>query len=62
MSNSPTLVSVYDGRACRGFVISRGCKGYEGFTADEKSVGIFPNQRAAANAVFAATANEEGTE
>jgi hypothetical protein len=48
------MVSVYDGRACIGFVLERGRAGFEGFTADERSVGLFPTQRAAAVAVMEA--------
>jgi hypothetical protein len=47
----PTLVSVYDGRTCLGFVLSRACKGFEAFSANEESLGLFPNQCDAANAV-----------
>ena len=53
---------VYDGKQCRGFVISRGKLGREAFTREEISLGIFKTAAAAANGVFAATANEEGTE
>jgi hypothetical protein len=51
-----TLVSVFDGRKCLGIVLSRGPKGYEAFTADERSLGLFPTQEAAANALSAAGA------
>jgi hypothetical protein len=54
---SPTMVSVYDGRECLGFVLSRGCRGFEAFRADEKSLGLFPNRRDAANAVSAGIPN-----
>ena len=56
----PTMVSVYDGRRCLGFVFARGCRGFEAFTADEKSLGLFPNQCDAANAVSTAEIPEEG--
>jgi hypothetical protein len=48
----PAMVSVYDGRACIGFVLERGHAGFEAFTADERSVGLFPTRRAAAVAVM----------
>jgi hypothetical protein len=35
-----------------GFIIRRGKLGYEGLTGDEKSLGLFPTQDAAAAAVF----------
>jgi hypothetical protein len=52
----PTLVSVFDGRVCLGMILSRGAKGYEAFTADERSLGLFPTQADAANALSAAGA------
>jgi hypothetical protein len=45
------LSYVYDGRACLGFVISRGRAGFEAFDREERSLGLYPT--AAANAVFA---------
>src|SRR5215472_7877990 len=53
MSGPPTtpLISIYDGRECVGFVISRGKLGFEAFTADQHSLGIFPNQKGAADAI-----------
>lgn len=47
---SPALVSVYDGRECIGFVITRR-HGFEAFDADERSLGKFPTMQDAANAV-----------
>ena len=55
----PTMVSVYSGRDCLGFVLSRGCKGFEAFATDERSFGLFPNQRDAANAVVASQIPEQ---
>jgi hypothetical protein len=43
--------SVYAGQTCIGFLIGRGRSGVEAFNADEKSLGIFPNNREAAAAV-----------
>jgi hypothetical protein len=54
-----SLVSVYDGQTCIGFVLGRGPKGYQAYTADERDLGLFPTQRAAADAVNAAAAKEE---
>jgi hypothetical protein len=56
----PTMVSIYSGRDCLGFVLSRGRKGFEAFAADEQSLGVFPNQRDAANAATAARIPEQG--
>jgi hypothetical protein len=47
----PSLVSVYDGRKCLGFIFARGCRGYEAFSADERSLGVFLDQREALDAV-----------
>ena len=49
-----TLTVVYDGgQRCIGHVLSRGKAGHEAFTADDVSLGIFPNMKAAAGAVIA---------
>jgi hypothetical protein len=40
------------GQQCLGHVLSRGPKGFEAFTADDKSVGIFPTAKQAANAIL----------
>jgi hypothetical protein len=45
------LASVYDGRDCIGFILSRGKIGFEALDQDERSIGIFPTQREAANAI-----------
>jgi hypothetical protein len=54
------MVSIYDGRECLGFVLSRGPRGFEAFTANEKSLGLYPNQRDAANAVSTGIPSDEG--
>jgi hypothetical protein len=46
----PAMVSVFDGRECIGFVITRR-HGFEAYTADERSLGIFPTMQDAADAV-----------
>jgi hypothetical protein len=54
MTARPTIapmVSIYDGRECIGFVIARGRIGFEAFNADLDSLGTFPTQREAANAI-----------
>lgn len=45
------LQSVYDGRLCIGFLLSRGKLGIEAFNADDTSLGLFPDQASAVNAV-----------
>jgi hypothetical protein len=52
------LSYIYDGRACLGFVLSRGRAGFEAFDRDQRSLGLYPTAPAAANAVFAAAENE----
>jgi hypothetical protein len=45
------LLSVFDGRHCAGFLLHRGPAGWEAFTADEISLGVFPTRQDAANAI-----------
>jgi hypothetical protein len=52
---TPPLSYVYDGRQCLGHILRRGCRGYEAFDRDDKSIGIFSSQQQAANAVVADT-------
>jgi hypothetical protein len=52
MSDAPSITSVYAGQVCLGFVINRGAAGFEAFSADEKSLGLFPTQREAAAAIM----------
>jgi hypothetical protein len=40
-----TLLSVYSGRECIGHVVARGREGFEAFTADEISIGMFETKR-----------------
>jgi hypothetical protein len=53
MTTAPTMpmVLVHDGRKCIGFVIARGRLGFEAFSADQRSLGILPNQKRAADAI-----------
>jgi len=49
---APTpLVSVYDGRECVGFILARGKTGFEAFDSEERSIGVYPTQGEAANAI-----------
>jgi hypothetical protein len=45
------MVTVTDGRIILGFVFARGRTGFEGFTADQVSLGLFKTRVAAANAI-----------
>jgi hypothetical protein len=53
-STSP-MVSIYDGQRCVGFVYARGRTGFEAFTVEQQSLGIFATQREAATAVMEAS-------
>ena len=55
-----TLLSVYDGQECCGFLIRRPRRGVEAFDRDENSLGIFPSEVEAANAVLDSASNERG--
>ena len=46
-------LAVYDGEPlrCIGFILPRGKSNVEAFDADDRSLGLFPTQRAAADAV-----------
>jgi hypothetical protein len=46
------IASVYAGQVCLGFILARGSAGFEAFSADEKSLGLFPTQREAAAAIM----------
>jgi hypothetical protein len=46
-----TLLSVYDGGRCIGFVLPRDQLGWEAFDADDNSVGTFKTQADAAAAL-----------
>jgi hypothetical protein len=50
-NNAPTMLSVYSRTTCIGFILRRGKLGYEAFTANERSLGLFKNQNDAAAAV-----------
>jgi hypothetical protein len=47
MSTTTPMLSVYDGRQCVGWVLARGRRGYEAFTAGERSLGMFDTRDAA---------------
>jgi hypothetical protein len=49
--DQPGCLSVYSGRLCIGHLVLRGKSGVEAFDADDRSLGIFPNQQLAVAAV-----------
>jgi hypothetical protein len=60
-----TMVSIYDGTQCRGWVLQRHwvnglAVAYEAFNASERSLGIFGTQAAAVSEVWH-RAHEEAT-
>ena len=60
MNSEASMSYVTDGREAIGFVCSRGKLGFEAFTVDEQSLGLFETAAKAANAVFDSAANERG--
>jgi hypothetical protein len=56
---SAALSYVMDGRECIGFVLARGRLGFEALDREEQSLGLFPSQQAAANAL---TSKDKGPE
>jgi hypothetical protein len=44
-------LAVYRGRECIGYLFARGRQGTEAFDIDTKSIGIFPDQKSAADAI-----------
>ena len=51
MSDGP-ITSLYAGQVCLGFILNRGTAGFEAFSADEKSLGLFVTPREAAAAIM----------
>ena len=45
------MLSVYDGQRCLGHIILRGKRGFEAFDAENNSLGVFPSDHKAADAV-----------
>ena len=50
----PTMLSVYDGQSVQGFVLARGKVGFQAYTADQVSLGLFRTATEAADAISAA--------
>jgi hypothetical protein len=51
LSLAPSLLAVYDGQRCLGFILSRNKLGWEAFADDDRSLGFFPDQAAASAAI-----------
>jgi hypothetical protein len=51
-TNKPPMISVYRGRDCVGFVFARGPQGYEAFDDEERPIGLFADEHAAAAAIL----------
>ena len=49
------MLVVHAGQRCAGFLFSRGPLGWEGFSATEELLGLFPSEHEAADAVIAST-------
>jgi len=49
--NTSTMLCVTDGRRCAGFLINRGKAGWEAYSANEISLGVFSNMAEAARAI-----------
>jgi hypothetical protein len=50
------MFSVYDGQQCIGHLMRRGKFGVEAFGANDESLGIYPTQKEAMQALYAAKA------
>ena len=50
-TEKPTMMSVYDGQTCVGFLMLRGRDGVEAFDANASSLGLCKNLKAASVAV-----------
>jgi hypothetical protein len=50
-ANQHSLLAVYDGQHCRGFILARGRSGFEAFDNSERSLGLYQSQAAAADAI-----------
>ena len=49
--------ALYSGQTCLGHLLSRGKAGTEAFDRNDRSLGIFPDQKSAADAISAAGAS-----
>jgi hypothetical protein len=51
--HTESMLAVYDGRRCVGHLLLRGKAGVEAYDAADHSLGLFPTERAAADAISA---------
>ena len=54
--SASAMISIFDGRLCVGHVLGRGRAGFEAFSSEDVSLGVFESQRAAIDAVNEAAA------
>jgi len=47
----PTMLSICDGTACVGFVLARGCDGFEAYNRDGRTIGKFKTQKEAVRTI-----------
>jgi hypothetical protein len=50
-ADKSTMLAVYSGQRCLGFILQRGQRGYEAFDVNDVSLGTFATDREAAIAV-----------
>jgi len=55
---SGNMLALYEGQRCIGHLIRRGKRGVEAFDDKGKSLGLYPNQKTAADAISRAAAEE----
>jgi len=53
---STGMLAVYDGQICVGHLLARGRSGVEAFGANDESLGVYPTQKEAMQALYAAKA------
>ena len=55
-------LGVYDGQDCIGYLLPRDEQGVEAYGADDASLGLYPTQKKAADAVSAAAMSNQSSE
>ena len=53
-----SMLTVYDGQRCVGFVLNRGKAGYEAINDNDRSIGAFATQRDAVNELLGGVQHE----
>jgi hypothetical protein len=51
-TSGPVMKPVIYADRCLGFILNRGRSGFETFNIDDRSLGIFPDERRAVAALF----------